>query len=78
MHPSYQRQGLGQRLLEWGIETADRENVVSWLFARPAGSKLYERNGWRVHATIPFPVLDEDLFVPPSMAMLRLPGLGRA
>ncbi|KEF60189.1 uncharacterized protein A1O9_05039 [Exophiala aquamarina CBS 119918] len=27
VHPAYQRQGIGQKLLDWGIETADRENV---------------------------------------------------
>lgn len=77
VHPAYQRQGIGQKLLDWGLETADRENVVSWLFARPAGSRLYERNGWKVHTTIEFPILDENLHVQASMAMLRLPRAGR-
>ncbi|OAL40204.1 hypothetical protein AYO20_00624 [Fonsecaea nubica] len=73
IHPSYQRQGLGQKLLEWGVEVADRENIVSWLFARPAGIKLYERNGWKAVLTVDVDVPDEDLEVAPVVAMLRLP-----
>ncbi|OCT44153.1 hypothetical protein CLCR_00683 [Cladophialophora carrionii] len=71
--PSYQRQGIGQKLLNWGIETADRENIGAWLFCRPAGYKLYERNGWKALLTIPVDVPDEDLAVPPVVAMLRSP-----
>jgi len=59
-------------MLDWGIETADRENVVSWLFARPPGLKLYERNGWMVDTVIEFEVLD-GLHVLPHVAMLRMP-----
>jgi GNAT superfamily N-acetyltransferase len=75
VHPSYQRQGIGQRLLDWGVETAERENVVSWLFARPAGSRLYERNGWRPIQTtdVDVPEDDEDLHVAPIVSMLRVP-----
>ncbi|KIW72808.1 hypothetical protein PV04_00980 [Phialophora macrospora] len=71
--PSYQRQGIGQKLLNWGIETADRENLGAWLFCRPAGYKLYERNGWKVVLAIEVDAPDEDLEVPPVVAMLRLP-----
>ncbi|KIX05865.1 uncharacterized protein Z518_03838 [Rhinocladiella mackenziei CBS 650.93] len=73
VHPSYQRQGIGQRLLDWGIETADRENIVSWLFSRPAGSRLYERNGWKEVLATEVEVPDEDLKVAPVISMLRLP-----
>ncbi|KAK5559794.1 hypothetical protein LTR46_001543 [Exophiala xenobiotica] len=71
VHPSYQRQGIGKRLIEWGTEVADRENVVSWLFARPAGSELYKRNGWKVLDIIELDV--PDLEVAPMLPMLRLP-----
>ncbi|KIY01549.1 uncharacterized protein Z520_03101 [Fonsecaea multimorphosa CBS 102226] len=73
IHPSYQRQGIGQKLLDWGIEVADRENIVAWLFARPAGIRLYERNGWKAVLTIDVDVPDEDLTVAPVVAMLRVP-----
>ncbi|KIW35256.1 uncharacterized protein PV07_01961 [Cladophialophora immunda] len=73
IHPSYQRQGIGQKLLDWGVEVADRENIVSWLFARPAGIRLYERNGWKAVLTIDVDVPDEDLKVAPVVGMLRVP-----
>ncbi|RVX69859.1 hypothetical protein B0A52_05693 [Exophiala mesophila] len=71
--PSYQRQGVGQKLLDWGVQTADRENVVSWLFSRPAGSKLYTKNGWQMHCTIDVQVPHADLQVAPMIGMQRLP-----
>ncbi|EXJ70343.1 uncharacterized protein A1O5_06411 [Cladophialophora psammophila CBS 110553] len=77
VHPSYQRQGIGQKLLNWGIEVADGENIVAWLFARPAGSRLYERNGWKAVLIIEVDVPDEDLMVAPVVAMLRLPAQQR-
>ena len=73
VNPNYQRQGIGQKLLDWGIETADKENIVAWLFCRPAGYKLYERNGWKVVLSIEVDVPDDDLEVAPVLAMLRLP-----
>ncbi|OAP57638.1 hypothetical protein AYL99_08376 [Fonsecaea erecta] len=77
VHPSYQRLGIGQKLLDWGVEVADRENIVSWLFARPAGIKLYDRNGWKAVLTIDVDVPDEDLEVAPVVAMLRVPARQR-
>jgi len=71
--PSYQRQGIGQNLLNWGVEVADRENLVSWLFSRPAGSRLYEKNGWKAIQTTEFEIPDDDLQVAPIVSMLRLP-----
>ena len=73
IHPAYQRQGIGQKLIEWGLETAERENVVSWLFARPAGSKLYERNGWKAWTTIEIDATVGGVEVAPTVPMLRLP-----
>jgi len=73
VHPSYQRQGIGQELLNWGVEIADRENLVSWLFSRPAGSRLYEKNGWKAIQTTEVEISDDDLQVAPIVSMLRLP-----
>ncbi|KAJ9608812.1 hypothetical protein H2200_006583 [Cladophialophora chaetospira] len=64
---------IGQKLLDWGVATADRENIVAWLFCRPAGYKLYERNGWKVISSIEVEVPEEDLTVAPVVAMLRSP-----
>ena len=71
--PRFQRQGIGQKLLDWGIETSDRENIVAWLFCRPAGYKLYERNGWKIVQSIEVDVPDDSFEVAPVVAMLRLP-----
>lgn len=73
VHPRYQRRGVGQKLLDWGIQTADRENVVSWLFSRPAGCKLYDRNGWQTHCVIDVHVPHADLQVAPMIGMQRVP-----
>ncbi|PMD37424.1 hypothetical protein L207DRAFT_514697 [Hyaloscypha variabilis F] len=47
VHPGFQRMGVGKRLLEWGLEMADREGLECWIEASPAGKGLYEKLGWR-------------------------------
>jgi len=73
IHPDYQRRGIGRKLLQWGVDLADREKLVAWLHARPAGSKLYESAGWRAVASIEVKVPDLD--VAPLVSMLRQPQL---
>ncbi|EXJ81556.1 hypothetical protein A1O1_07620 [Capronia coronata CBS 617.96] len=73
VHPDLQRQGIGQKLLDWGIEKADQESLVAFLFARPAGSRLYERNGWKTIAVLDVEIPDPDIKMAPGLAMLRLP-----
>ena len=45
--PNFQRMGVGNRLLEWGLEKADREGLECFIEASPAGKGLYEKLGWR-------------------------------
>jgi ribosomal protein S18 acetylase RimI-like enzyme len=45
--PKCQRMGVGRKLLEWGLEKADREGLECWIEASPAGKPLYEKVGWR-------------------------------
>jgi GNAT superfamily N-acetyltransferase len=71
VHPDYQRRGIGQKLVEWGVKLADQEKIVGWLWARPAGFKLYERNGWKVVDAVPFNV--PGLEIEPLVSMLRIP-----
>ena len=71
VHPEFQRKGIGQKLLQWGVHLADRENIVGWLFSRPAGSKLYEKNGWRAVDSIAVDV--PGMEVAPFVSMLRKP-----
>lgn len=43
VHPDHQRRGLGAKLLEWGTQQADKQEVVMALEATPAGLSLYKR-----------------------------------
>lgn len=45
--PDYERQGIGGRLLRWGIENGREEGVPVTLNASPHGLRLYERHGFR-------------------------------
>jgi GNAT superfamily N-acetyltransferase len=45
--PKSQRQGLGQELLQWGIEKARIENIPIVTKSSPVGIYLYERNDLR-------------------------------
>jgi GNAT superfamily N-acetyltransferase len=44
--PKFQRMGVGRKLLEWGLEKADKEGLECWIEASPAGKPLYEKVGW--------------------------------
>lgn len=45
--PAYQRKRIGTRLLDWGLEIADRERVECWIDASPAGLGLYKKLDWK-------------------------------
>jgi len=45
--PEYQRKGIGQKLLEWGLRQADEAGIECWIDASPEGLGLYKKNGWR-------------------------------
>lgn len=44
--PSYQRKGLGKRLLQHVTDLADRDGAKTYLHASAVGSPLYARLGW--------------------------------
>lgn len=44
--PDYQRQGVGKKMLEWGLKQADELGVECWIDATPAGLGLYKKFGW--------------------------------
>ncbi|KAE8374287.1 acyl-CoA N-acyltransferase [Aspergillus bertholletiae] len=45
--PTFQRQGAARRLMEWGMERAEKENLPVYLSATPAGQPLYKSLGFR-------------------------------
>lgn len=45
--PDYQRRGLGQMLLNWGLNQARTEHVPIVTKSSPVGVYLYERNGFK-------------------------------
>ena len=44
--PSYQRKGVGQMLVGWGNEVADKLMLPSWVEASAKGYGLYRKNGY--------------------------------
>lgn len=45
-HPDYRRKGVGQQLLNWGIEQADELRLDIFLDSTSPGRPLYEVNGF--------------------------------
>ncbi|KAB8239529.1 GNAT family N-acetyltransferase [Aspergillus alliaceus] len=45
--PECQGQGVGTKLLQWGIQQADARNARIYLEATPDGLPLYQKYGWR-------------------------------
>jgi GNAT superfamily N-acetyltransferase len=75
VHPEHQRKGIGRKLIQWGLDVADKQKIVSWLNARPAAAKLYQDAGFKTVAVLEVHIGegDEPLDVPPGLAMLREP-----
>jgi ribosomal protein S18 acetylase RimI-like enzyme len=46
-NPKHQGQGIGTRLVQWGAEMADSEQLPCWAHASPASYSLYERAGFQ-------------------------------
>uniref|UniRef100_V5GUJ8 N-acetyltransferase domain-containing protein n=2 Tax=Kalmanozyma brasiliensis (strain GHG001) TaxID=1365824 RepID=V5GUJ8_KALBG len=46
--PSFQRKGLGSKLVNWGTSRADEEGVCAWLESSPMGKGAYLKAGFRV------------------------------
>lgn len=45
--PDNQRHGIGQKLVEWGLEQASQDNVPVGLEASAKGIRLYEKLGFK-------------------------------
>lgn len=46
-HPDYRRRGSASMLIRWGCELADRDGVVAYVDASPAGAPLYQKFGFK-------------------------------
>ena len=44
--PEWQGKGVGKRLLEWGIEKADKKGLDCWVDASEAALGFFEKFGW--------------------------------
>ncbi|KAJ7189007.1 hypothetical protein C8R46DRAFT_1341629 [Mycena filopes] len=44
VHPKYQKRGVGQALLRWGLDQADAEELEVYLESSDEGLRLYEKN----------------------------------
>ena len=50
--PDYQRRGIGARLINEGLEEADRNSLLVWLGASEPALKLYKKVGFNVDEVI--------------------------
>lgn len=46
VHPNHQRKGIGRKLLQWGLDEADRLGLIAYLEASADGVRLYEQTGF--------------------------------
>ncbi|KAJ6149800.1 hypothetical protein N7471_000999 [Penicillium samsonianum] len=46
--PAHQRRGIGQQLVEWGLQQARRERVCVGLEAGVKGAGLYQKLGFEI------------------------------
>ncbi|KAI0017135.1 acyl-CoA N-acyltransferase [Xylariomycetidae sp. FL0641] len=51
---SHQRKGLGKRLLRWGLQRADEDQVEAFLSASPFGAPMYTKHGFETVETLHF------------------------
>ncbi|KAL0931234.1 uncharacterized protein CTRU02_213969 [Colletotrichum truncatum] len=47
-HPDYQRQGIGTRMVQWGLDEAARLNLPAFLLSSSDGLSLYQKCGFVV------------------------------
>ncbi|OKL64432.1 hypothetical protein UA08_01109 [Talaromyces atroroseus] len=46
VHPNHQKKGIGRKLLQWGLDEADRLGLIAYLEASNEGRPLYEQSGF--------------------------------
>ncbi|KAE8343065.1 hypothetical protein BDV24DRAFT_161883 [Aspergillus arachidicola] len=53
VHPAYQRQGIGRRLIEWGLKQATWDGTPVGLEASAKGTHLYQSLGFQIVNEVP-------------------------
>lgn len=71
--PEFQGRGVGRRLMKVVTDDADRQGIVCWLFARPAGERMYESSGFKVVSATDMDEPEDGFVCPASKGMMRLP-----
>ena len=71
--PEYQGHGIGSKLMKIVTDEADHQKIVCWLFARPAGMKLYERVGFKSMGITEMDEKEWNFVCSPATSMMRLP-----
>lgn len=67
---NHQRRGVGGRLVDWGLERAERDGLPAVLCASVKGRNLYHKKGFRFLCDTKFPPGECDmamLWEPPGM-----------
>jgi GNAT superfamily N-acetyltransferase len=73
VHPDHQHRGIARQLLQWGLDRADSEKLISYLNGRPHARRLYEKAGFTAVDIVPMPV--PGLEVADMIVMIRQPQL---
>jgi len=71
--PDYQGYGIGRKLMKVVTDDADRQKIVCWLFARPAGEPLYLKLGFTLVSVIDMDEPEDRFVCPAAKGMMRLP-----
>ena len=71
--PEFQGRGIGRKLMKVVTDDADRQKIVCWLFARPAGAKMYESFGFKVVSVTEMDEPEDGFTCPAGKGMMRSP-----
>jgi len=76
VNPEYRRRGVGEKLVTWGIEQADKQGLDTVLEATLDGGKLYRRLGFEDAGKIEYKSVTEKYTTTrtqPDLMFMRRP-----
>jgi GNAT superfamily N-acetyltransferase len=59
--PGHRRRGVGRMLMKWGVETADKLGIESWMEGSSLGKILYEKCGYQVLFKLTYDVARREM-----------------